>query len=190
MDIDLTSVKLAVLVADGFELDEVTGPKEFLHGAGATAMIVSPENDRVRAGSDVSDEDLPVDVSLGSADESGFDALLLPGGEKSVERLAGNEAALAIIRAFLTGDRPIGAISQSLQLLIRADGVSGRRVTGDASLRDQLTEAGAEWVDKPVVVDRHLVTSSGKGSLQAFSQAFAQVCGEDKSGTGASLHTD
>jgi protease I len=91
-------------------------------------MIVSPENNRVRAGSDVRDGDLAVDVSLGSAEESGFDALLLPGGEKSVERLAGNEAALAIIRAFLTGDRPVGAISQSLQLLIRADGVSGRRV--------------------------------------------------------------
>jgi len=189
--IDLTSVKLAILVSNGFEKDEVIGPRCYLERSGATALIVSPEIGKVVAGPSVEGDDtLSIDVSLGIAEEKGFDALILPDGEKSVAALMMQPNTVKFVRSFVTAGSPIAAFSYAVNLLIAANAVSGRRITSNAALREDLERAGAKWVDRPVVVDGDLVTASGREALGAFNAAFATVCSEHKRRTGGSLHTD
>jgi protease I len=187
MALDLTSVKLAILVANGYESDEVIGPRDFLRRAGATPKIVSPEKAKV---SEARGDSLPVDVPLQHADEAGFDVLLIPGGKKHSESLAENAEAVNFVKSFITSEKPVAAISLGVKLLIKANAVSGRWLTGDASLQDEVKEVGAKWVDRSVVVDRDLVTSSGGDALASLNQAFAEVCLKHKAGSGASLHAD
>jgi protease I len=190
-DMDLTSVKLAILVANGFESEQVTAPREFLRLAGATPMIVSPEKEKVtRVGSDNGESALPVDVVLEAADEAGFDALLLPGGQRNVESLAASPKAMALIKSFALANKPIGAISHAIKLLIAANVVSGRKVAVGSSRREGSKQAGTEISEQPMVVDGSLVTTLDRDAAEAFCKAFAQVCFEHKKSTGGSLHTD
>jgi protease I len=191
MNIDLTSVKLAILVANGFESEQVTAPREFLRRAGATSMILSPEKDKVTpAGSDNEESALQVDVILEAADEAGFDALLLPGGQGNVETLTASPKAVALVKSFAVANKPIGAISHAIKLLIDSNAVSGRKVAATSCLPDVSKQAAAEISEKPVVVDGSLVTALDKDAVTAFYQAFAQICSEHKKSAGGSLHTD
>ena len=189
MNIDLTSVKLAILVANGFEPEQVIQPREFLRRAGATPMIVSPEKEKVTPARSGHDGDtLPVDVFLETADEAGFDALLLPGGEKNAETLAANPKALEFVRSFASGKKPIGVFSHAIKLMVDANAVS--KVAAASSTRDVSKRAGAESHQSPVVVDEDLVTALGTEAIGSFNEAFAQICSQHKKSTGGSLHTD
>lgn len=190
MNLDLTSVKLAILIANGFESEQITAPREFLRRAGATSMILSPEKEKVTPVGSHKGITLPVDVILGAADEAGFDALLLPGGQKNAERLAASPKAVALIRSFALANKPIGAISHAIKLLIDANAVSGRKVAAGSSMRELSKQAGAEISEKPVVVDGSLVTALDNDAVESFCEAFAQICSEHKKSTGGSLHTD
>ena len=191
MNIDLTSVKVAILVANGFEPDQVSRPREFLRRAGATTMVLSPEKEEVTSlGSDKESNRLPVDAILEAADEAGFDAMLLPGGQKNVESLAANPKAMAFVESFAVAQKPLGAISDGIKLLIYANAVAGRRVAAAASIRELSKRAGAEFSEEPVVVDGSFVTTLGTNSVASFNEAFAQVCSQHKKSTGGSLHTD
>jgi protease I len=191
MNIDLTSVKVAILVANGFEPEQVSRPREFLRRAGATTMVLSPEKEKVTSlESDKESNTLPVDAILEAADEAGFDAMLLPGGQKNVESLAANPKAMAFVESFAVGKKPLGAISDAIKLLIYANAVAGRKVVAAASMRELSKRAGAEILEKPVVVDGSLVTALDNDAVEAFYQAFAQICSEHKKSAGGSLHTD
>ena len=80
--------------------------------------------------------------------------------------------------------------SQSLPTKLRTDALASRRIAADPVLRDEIKNAGAEWIDKPVVIDRDLVTGTGRDCLSSFGRGFAEICSEHKAGAGASLHTD
>jgi protease I len=191
MNIDLTSIKVAILVANGFEPEQVSRPREFLRRAGATTMVLSPEKEKVTSlGSDEVSNTLPVDAILEAADEAGFDAMLLPGGQKNVESLAANPKAMAFVESFAVGKKPLGAISDAIKLLIYANAVAGRRVAAAVSMRELSKRAGAEISEKPVVVDGSLVTTLGTEWFASFNEGFAQICSEHKKSTGGSLHTD
>jgi protease I len=191
MNFDLTSVKVAILVANGFEPDQVSRAREFLRRAGATPMIMSPEKEKVTSvGSGEESNTLPVDAILEAADETGFDAMLLPGGQKNVESLAANPKAMAFVESFAVAKKPLGAISDGVKLLIYANVVAGRRVAAAASMRELSKPAGAEISEKPVVVDGSLVTTLGTEWVASFNEAFAQICSQHKKNTGGSLHTD
>lgn len=191
MNIDLTSVKVAILVANGFEPDQVSRPREFLRRAGATTMVLSPEKENVTSvGSGDKSKTLAVDVILEAADEAGFDAMLLPGGQKNVENLAANPKAMAFVESFAVANKPLGAISDAIKLLICAKAVAGRKVAAVASMRDLPKRAGVEFSEEPVVVDGSFVTALGTNSVASFNEAFAQVCSQHKNSTGGSLHTD
>lgn len=191
MNIDLTSVKLAILVANGFEQEQATAPIEFLRRAGATPIIVSPEKERVTPAGDGNEGTLPVDVHLEAADETGFDALLLPGGQKSAGTLAANAKAAEFVRSFAVGNKPIAAISHGIRLLIDVNAVSGRKVAALSSMRELSKPARAETSEKPVVVvDDSLVTTLGTDAIASFNEAFARICSQHKESAGGSLHTD
>lgn len=176
---DLNGKKVAILVANGFEQIELTEPRDALEQAGAETHIISPEDGTVRgwAHTEWADE-FDVDVPLANARESEYDALLLPGGQMNPDNLRTDTDAVAFTRAFFSAHRPVAAICHGPWLLVEADVVEGRRLTSYPSIRTDLINAGAEWVDEEVVVDDGLVTSRNPDDLPAFNQKLIEEVGE------------
>jgi protease I len=168
---ELDGIKVAILVTDGFEQVELMEPRKALDAAGADTSIVSPKTSRVRGWKtkDWGDE-LPVDVGLSSASPDAFDALLLPGGVMNPDKLRLEPKAITFVRAFVDAGKPIAAICHGPWTLIDANGVDGRRMTSWPSLRTDLTNAGAKWADKEVIVDRNMVTSRKPDDIPAFNR--------------------
>ena len=176
MQAQLSGQKVAILVTNGFEQAELTEPREALRAAGAQADIVSPEQRTVRAWkhNDWGDS-FAVDVALAKARPENYQALLLPGGVLNPDRLRIDEDAIAFIRHFVSEGKPIAAICHGPWTLIEAGAVAGRMMTSYSSIRSDLRNAGAHWVDEPVVVDRGLVTSRHPGDLKIFDKKMIEV---------------
>ncbi len=167
---------IAVLVADGFEQLELTVPVTALSRVGALLSIVSPCTEYVHGWDDRDwGERVPIDTALASANPNEFDALLLPGGLFSADTLRINDQVIAFTREFIERDKPIASICHSLWILINAEGVRGRTLTSHPALRFDLENAGAEWVDRKVVVDGNLVTSRRVEDLNAFNEMMIHV---------------
>ncbi len=177
----LNGKKVAILVADGFEQIEMTGPKEALENAGAETDIISPSGAKVR-GWDFTDwgTTFRVDVPLRKADPHQYDALLLPGGVMNPDKLRSDEQALGFVRAFFEEHKPVAAICHGPWTLIDAGVVEGRKLTSYPSIRTDLKNAGAEWVDEQVVVDHGLVTSRKPGDIPAFNRKMLEEFAEGK----------
>ena len=172
----LDGMKVAILVSDGFEQAEMTEPRKALESAGAQTQIVSPLDGSVRGWKHLEAADpFEVDVPLQTANADDFDALLLPGGVISPDALRINQKAVAFVRAFVESGKPIAAICHGPWTLINADGVRGRKMTSWPSLRADLMNAGATWIDKEVVVDSGLVTSRRPDDLPAFNREMTKL---------------
>lgn len=172
----LDGMKVAILVTDGFEQVELTGPRKALDGAGAHTQIVSPKDGSVRGWNHHDPASaFDVDVSLKDAKAEDFDALLLPGGVVNPDALRIDEQAIAFVRAFVESGKPIAAICHGPWTLIDAGGVEGRKMTSWPSLRTDLQNAGAVWSDKDVVVERSLVTSRKPDDLPAFNREMMKM---------------
>lgn len=194
MATQLNGKKVAILVAKGFEQIELTEPKRALEDAGAETRIVSPEMTAVRAWNrgDWGDT-IPVDVPLSVARADDFDALLLPGGVMNPDKLRMNEAAVRFVQGFLAAGKPIAAICHGPWMLIEAGAVKGRLVTSYPSLKTDLLNAGAHWVDWEVAVDHGLVTSRRPGDIPAFNRKMIEEFAEGRHLGQAQvpdLHTD
>jgi len=175
----LAGKRVAILVANGFEQVELTGPKEALEAAGATVAIVSPEKKKVKGWEKTKwGKSFPVDVPLDSAQAEQFDALVLPGGVMNPDRLRRNEWALQFVRAFFEAHKPVAAICHGPWTLIDAGVVAGRRLTSYHSIQTDLKNAGADWVDEEVVVDNGLVTSRQPDDLPAFNRKMVEEIAE------------
>jgi protease I len=171
----LKGKKVAMLVANGFEQVELTGPKKALEDAGAQVSIVSPEPGRVKGWNSTDwGEEFEVDVPLKEARSENFDALVLPGGVMNPDKLRRNEWALQFVRAFVDSGKPTAAICHGPWTLIDAGVVSGRRMTSYHSIQTDLKNAGAEWVDEPVVVDGLLITSRKPDDIPAFNRKLIE----------------
>jgi len=175
----LAGKKVAFLVTDGFEQSELTGPKEALEKAGAITAIVSPAGRTVRAWEDKKwGKNFQVDVLLKNAEPEDYDALVLPGGVMNPDKLRIDKSAVEFITAFFDEGKPVGAICHGPWTLIEAGVVSGRRMTSWPSLQTDLQNAGAEWVNEPVVVDNGLVTSRKPADIPAFSRKLVEEIAE------------
>ena len=171
MEKRLEGKRVAILVADGFEQVELTGPKEALDGAGARTQIVSPVEGKVTGWHHYEAGDkFTVDVPLAEADASEFDALLLPGGVANPDQLRMNPEAVAFVKAFFDEGKPVAAICHGPWTLIEAGAVKGRRMTSWPSIKTDLINAGADWVDEEVVTDNGLVTSRKPDDIPAFNR--------------------
>ena len=172
----LDGMKVAILVADGFEQVEMTEPRQALDHAGAHTQIVSPMDGSVRGWHHHDPADaFEVDVPLKGAKAEDFDALLLPGGVVNPDTLRIDAKAVAFVRAFVEAGKPIAAICHGPWTLIDAGGVKGRKMTSWPSLRADLRNAGAKWSDAEVVVDRELVTSRRPDDLPAFNREMTKM---------------
>lgn len=175
----LSGKRVAILVTDGFEQEELTSPRIALVDAGAEVHIVSPAEGQVRGWKHTCwGDDFDVDVPLSKADPEEYDALLLPGGVMNPDKLRSDAEALGFVRAFFDRAKPVGAICHGAWTLIDAGVVMGRRMTSYKSIQSDLRNAGADWVDAEVVVDRGLVTSRQPEDLPAFNRKLVEEFAE------------
>lgn len=182
----LIGKKVAVLVANGFEQVELTKPIEAMRDEGAEVHIVSPENGKVKAWDETDwGDEFDVDVALDSASPDDYNALVLPGGVMNPDHLRTNKKAVAFARSFFEASKPVAAICHGPWLLAEADVVKGREMTSYPSIRTDLENAGANWLDQEVVVDQGFVTSRNPDDLPAFC---AKVVEEIEEGVHAGQH--
>jgi len=168
---DLKGVKVAILVTDGFEQVELTEPRKALDAAGAETRIVSPKHEKVRGWKFTEwGDDLPVDLPLERARPEDFDTLLLPGGVINPDKLRMEPKAVAFVKAFFNAGKAVAAICHGPWTIIEADEARGRRIASWPSLKTDLHNAGAQWIDKEVVVDGNLVTSRRPEDIPAFNR--------------------
>ena len=174
-DTPLDAKRIAVLMTDGFEQVEFTGPRDFLQEHGAVITIISPKaRGKQVVGmhhKDVGDS-FDIDLTVAEAQARDYDALLLPGGVANPDELRIDPASVAFVKEFADAGKPIAAICHGPWTLIDAQAVSGKQMTSWPSLQADLRNAGAVWRDEEVVVDGNLVTSRKPDDIPAFNQAF------------------
>lgn len=175
----LSNKKIAILTENGFEESELTSPKQALEEAGATVHIVSPQSDKVRAMKDHEwSIEVPVDKNISDANVDDYDGLVLPGGVLNPDKLRTDEGALNFIRNFFEAGKPVAAICHGPQSLINAGLVNGRNLTSYPAIKQDLINAGANWTDSEVVVDKGLVTSRSPKDLPAFNKKMIEEFAE------------
>lgn len=172
----LRGVRVAILATDGFEQAELTEPRQALDAAGADTEVVSPKEGKVRGWKmkDWGDE-VEVDQALDKADPKNYDALLLPGGVINADALRMQPKAVKFVKSFFEAGKPVGVICHAPWALIESGVVKGHRMTSWPSLKTDLTNAGAEWVDQEVVVDGKLVTSRKPDDIPAFNREIQRL---------------
>ena len=176
---ELRNKRVAVLAENGFEQSELTEPKKALEEAGATVEIVSPQRSMIKGWQHTNwGDEFRVDRMLDDARGEQYDALLLPGGVMNPDKLRINPRAIEFIKHFVDSGKPIAAICHGPWPLIDAGGVKGRKMTSWPSLKTDLKNAGAEWVDQEVVTDRGLVTSRKPADIPAFNKKMIEEFAE------------
>jgi len=172
---------VAILATDGVEQSELNEPLEALRAAGASVDLISLDRNGIKAWNEKNWGDtFDVDVEIGSANPDQYDALVLPGGVMNPDRLRMDQQAVEFVRSFFDRDKPVAAICHAPWLLVEADVVQGRQVTSWPSLRTDLRNAGADWVDQEVVTDRGLVTSRKPADLPAFCERMIEEIAEGR----------
>jgi deglycase len=181
---DLAGRRVAFLVAnEGVEQVELTDPWQAVEQVGATPVLIAPEAGQVQAFNHLDKgARFPVHVRVADTRVADYDELILPGGVANPDRLRMDPQAVAFVRDFARAGKPVAAICHAPWMLIEADLVRGARVTSWPSLRTDLRNAGAEWVDEEVVVDTQarqpLVTSRRPDDLPAFCKETVHALAE------------
>ncbi len=172
--------RIAILATQGVEQVELTSPRKALLKAGATVDLVSPhkllKGGKIKAWNLVKwGDSFKIDVSLSQAKASAYDGLHVPGGVINPDILRMNDDAVDFVRSFFEAGKPVSSICHGPWMLINADVVEGRTLTSWPSLKKDLRNAGANWVNEEVVEDRKLVTSRGPQDLSAFNKKIVQL---------------
>lgn len=175
--------RIMILATDGFEQIELTEPRASLEEAGYETVVVSPEDGEI-TGWDKTDwgERIDVDLPLAQAQASQFDALVLPGGQINPDKLRLEARAVQLVRDFVSAGKPVAAICHGPWLLVEADVVRGKTITGWPSIRTDLKNAGARVVDQEVAIDGNLITSRKPDDIPAFSKALIAALEKQQAG--------
>ena len=177
----LSNKKIAILATNGFEESELFEPKKALEDAGAKVDLISPEEGKLKAWNHGEwSKEIEVDVPLRKAKVEDYDMLLLPGGVINPDKLRRNEHAVNFVLRFFKDHKKVAAICHGAQTMIEADVVKGRTMTSFFSIKKDLQNAGANWIDSEVVVDDNLITSRNPDDLQVFSNKIIEELGESK----------
>jgi protease I len=178
----LKGKKVALLATDGFEQSELTEPKKALERAGAEVQVISPQAGKIRAWrSDKWGKSVTVDRTVAVVSVGEYDALVLPGGVMNPDRLRMDEQAVEFVRSFVESGKPVASICHGPWMLVEADVVGSRRMTSYPSIRTDLNNAGAVWVNEETVIDGNILTSRSPADLPAFcARLVEQVAGVEK----------
>lgn len=173
--------RIAILATNGFEESELKSPKEAMEKEGFQVDIVSIEPGKIKAWNDGNwSGEYDVDYTLDEVTSKDYNALVLPGGVINPDYLRRNKDALVFVRKFFEQKKPVAAICHAAWTLISADVVKGRKMTSFHSIKKDLVNAGAKWLDEEVVVDRGFVTSRNPDDLPAFNAKLIEEIKEGK----------
>ena len=177
--------KILILATDGFEQSELEVPREKLAAVAQVVHVAAPKERKAKdsiTGWQNHDWGKPVNVDAELADVSTsfYDALVLPGGQVNPDSLRENPQAMKLIKAFLAEGKVVAAVCHAPWLLIEANAVRGRKATSYNSIKTDMVNAGATWVDEPVVADQCIVTSHNPGDLEAFVAKIIEEIEEGK----------
>jgi protease I len=178
---DIKSARILIIATNGFEQKELEVPRDTLRKAGAKVDVASTDGKTIM-GWDEKDWGRKADVDLRIADAKPGDyhALVIPGGVLNPDKLRIDEDAMKIVRSFLSDGKIVAAVCHGPWLLVQADALKGRRATSYKSIRKDLENAGAHWVDEEVVVDDGIITSRNPGYLDAFAAKIIEEIGEGR----------
>jgi protease I len=172
-----------IVATDGFEEHELFGPREILIGRGAEVKLASLDTKPIQATvHDDAGRTIRPNLTIGECKPEDYDALVLPGGVRNPDQLRMHADVIELIKAFAKAGKPVAAICHGPWLLIEADLVRGRTVTGWPSIRTDLENAGAEVVDEPAVTDGNIVTSRNPDDVEAFTEAVIALIEHTASG--------
>ena len=176
MPSDLKGKKIAILATDGFEQVELTEPRQALDEAGATTVVISPKSGEIKGWKFKEWGDtVKVDRTLDDARADDFDALVLPGGVINPDHLRMEPKAVSFVREFVSTGKTVAAICHGPWTLVEADVVRGKKVTSWPSVKTDLKNAGATWVDQEVVTDGQFIFSRKPDDIPAFSKAIIEA---------------
>ncbi len=167
----LSNKKIAILATDGFEDSELTSPRDAIAEAGATITVISTETGEIEG---KNGEKVTVDQTSAEANAADFDALILPGGTGNADTIRTDENAVAFVREITQANKPVGVICHGGWILADADALNGVTITSYPSLKTDLSNAGATWVDEEVRVDKGFVSSRTPDDLPAFNKALVE----------------
>jgi len=165
--------RVLILATDGFEQSELIEPRKALEKAGIETVVASPKSGEIKGWNHTDwGESVKVDAALSEVSVEDFDALMLPGGQMNPDSLRTDDEVIGLIEDFDEAEKTIAAICHGPWLLVEADIVEGRAVTGWPSIRTDLENAGAQVFDEEVIVDGNLITSRKPSDIPAFAQAL------------------
>jgi len=178
---NLTGKKIAILATDGFEQVELTEPRKALDQAGATTVVISPKSGEIKGWKFKEwGDSVKVDQALDTANPGDYDALVLPGGVINPDHLRMEPKAVNFVRQFVATGKPVAAICHGPWTLVEADVVRGKKVTSWPSVKTDLKNAGAQWVDQEVVTDGQFIFSRKPDDIPAFSKAIIEAVRGEK----------
>ncbi|HEY6737643.1 MAG TPA: type 1 glutamine amidotransferase domain-containing protein [Actinopolymorphaceae bacterium] len=174
--------RIAILATNGVEQSELVEPREAVTDAGADVDLISLENGKIQAVEhDMNAKDtFAVDKRVAEVSPDDYDGLILPGGALNPDKLRQDEKAVGFVRDFVQSGKPVGVICHGPWTLVEADVVRGRTLTSYPSVRTDLRNAGATWVDQEVVTDNGLVSSRGPQDLPAFCAKIVEEFAEGR----------
>jgi protease I len=177
----LSGKRVAFLFTDGVEQVELEKPLQAVRDAGATAVLISPQPGSIQMMQhDDKGSTIQTDTATADADPNDFDAVVVPGGVANPDRLRTDKAGVEFLRAFFAAGKPAGVICHGPWMLAEAGVAQGRTLTSWPSLRTDLENAGATWVDQEVCVDNGLVTSRKPDDLPAFCRKIVEEFAEGR----------
>lgn len=173
---NLENKKVAILSADGFEQSELESPLNKLKEEGAEVHVISLKSGEIKGMTDHEwGNKIKVDKTVSEANAADYDALVLPGGVINPDALRGDENAVKFVKEFFDADKTVASICHGPQTLITAEVVKGKKMTSYSSIRKDLENAGANWVDEQVVKDGNLITSRNPDDLNAFNAKIVET---------------
>jgi protease I len=172
----LNGKKIAILATDGFEQVELMEPRKALDKEGASTVVISPKSGEIKGWKFKEwGESIKVDKTLENANPNDYDALVLPGGVMNPDHLRMDPKAVNFVRQFVSTGKPVAAICHAPWTLVEADAVRGKTVTSWPSLKTDLKNAGAKWVDQEVVIDGQFIFSRKPDDIPAFNRAVIEA---------------
>ncbi|GIF76185.1 glutamine amidotransferase [Asanoa siamensis] len=171
----LDGKRIAFLATDGVEEAEYVEPRDAVEKAGGTAELISIKSGEIQSMDHTEkSRTYAVDREVAGANAADYDALVLPGGVQNPDKLRMDEDAVAFVKAFADAGKPIGVICHGPWTLVEAGVLQGRTLTSYPSLRTDIVNAGADWVDEEVHVDGNLISSRNPGDIPAFNKTIVE----------------